>query len=61
VVAPEHGEVAGLGGRSGGLMPYYKPAALSADWWRRGGFWFAQPGGVLARVSEEYVCGGGGV
>jgi hypothetical protein len=59
--APEHGEEVGLGGRSGGLVPYCEPAALSEDWWRRGGFWLRSLGASSARVWEGEVCGREGV
>jgi hypothetical protein len=57
--APEHGDEEGLGGRSGEPVPYCESAALSANRWRRGGFWFAQPSDVPARVLRGEVCGGG--
>jgi hypothetical protein len=59
--ALEHGEEVGLGGRSGGLVPYCEPAALSADWWQRDGFWLRSLGASSARVWEGEVCGREGV
>jgi hypothetical protein len=41
-------------------MPYCEPAALSPDWWRRGGFWLRSLGASSARVWEGEVCGEGG-
>jgi hypothetical protein len=57
---PEHGEEVRLGGRSGGLVPYCEPAALSADRWQRGGFWLRSLGASSARVWGGEVCGKGG-
>jgi hypothetical protein len=42
-------------------MPYCESVTLSANRWRRGGFWFAQPGGVPARVLRGEACRGQGL